>query len=73
MLIPGMIDPLLAEMKRRNVRPKGLKLIGALADLLPRQIIAEASRLLNAPYWNTFGSTETGMLPARRHQVSAGV
>ena len=63
-LIPGMIDPLLAEMKRRNVRPKGLKLIGALADLLPKQVIAEASRLLNAPYWNTFGSTETGMLPA---------
>jgi acyl-CoA synthetase (AMP-forming)/AMP-acid ligase II len=63
-LIPGMIDPLIEEMKRRNIYPKGVRLIGALADLIPPQTVAEASRILHAPYWNTFGSTETGMLPA---------
>lgn len=63
-LLPGMIDRLLEEVKRRNIRPKGIKLVGALADLMPPQTIAEASTLLEAPYWNTFGSTETGMLPA---------
>lgn len=63
-LLPGMIDRVIDELKTRGSKPKGIKLIGALADLLPSQSIAEASRLLEAPYWNTFGSTETGMVPA---------
>jgi acyl-CoA synthetase (AMP-forming)/AMP-acid ligase II len=71
-LIPGMIDPLIEEMKRKNITPKGVRLIGALADLIPPQTVAEASRLLDAPYWNTFGSTETGMLPAAGTRFVAG-
>lgn len=63
-LIPGMIERLVEALRRAGTRPKGIKLIGALADLVPGHLIAEASRLLQAPYWNTFGSTETGMLPA---------
>jgi acyl-CoA synthetase (AMP-forming)/AMP-acid ligase II len=63
-LLPGMIDRVIDEVKRRGGRPKHLKMIGVLADLLPARTIAEASRLLQAPYWNSFGSTETGMLPA---------
>ncbi|MCO5118592.1 MAG: fatty acid--CoA ligase family protein [Burkholderiaceae bacterium] len=70
-LIPGMIEPLVAALRDRNVRPRGLKLIGALADLVPARLIGEASRLLHAPHWNTFGPTETGMLPAAgsRHPI----
>ncbi len=71
-LLPGMIDRMIDEVKSRGVRPKGLKVIGALADLVPLQLIAEASRLLEAPYWNTFGSTETGMLPAAGTIFPAG-
>ncbi|MET0675897.1 MAG: class I adenylate-forming enzyme family protein [Bradyrhizobium sp.] len=71
-LIPGMIDPLLDEMKRRKIVAKGIRLIGALADLIPPQTLAEASRLLGAPYWNTFGSTETGMLPAAGTRFATG-
>lgn len=71
-LIPGMIDPLLEEMKRKNVVAKDVRLAGALADLIPPQILAEASRLLGAPYWNTFGSTETGMLPAAGTRFAVG-
>jgi fatty-acyl-CoA synthase len=71
-LIPGMIDPLLDEMKRNSVIAKDVRLVGALADLIPPQTLAEASRLMGAPYWNTFGSTETGMLPAAGTRFSVG-
>ena len=71
-LIPGMIDPLIEEMKRRNIVAKDVRLAGALADLIPPQTLAEASRLLGAPYWNTFGSTETGMLPAAGTRFAVG-
>ncbi len=72
-LLPGMLDRVVEEMKRRNSRPKGIKLIGALADLVPAPLIAEASRLMEAPYWNTFGSTETGMLPAAGTRFAPGL
>ena len=62
-LIPGMIEPLVQALRQDGIRPKGLKMIGALADLVPAQLVGEASRLMQAPYWNTFGATETGMLP----------
>ncbi|MBE0593104.1 MAG: AMP-binding protein, partial [Gemmatimonadales bacterium] len=71
-LIPGMIEPLVAALRDRDVRPRGLKLVGALADLVPARLIGEASRLLQAPYWNTFGSTETGMLPAAGTRFAIG-
>jgi acyl-CoA synthetase (AMP-forming)/AMP-acid ligase II len=71
-LIPGMIDPLIEEMKRKTAVPKDVRLVGALADLIPPQTIAEASRLFNAQYWNTFGSTETGMLPAAGTRFAIG-
>jgi fatty-acyl-CoA synthase len=71
-LIPGMIDPLLEEMRQKKVVAKNVRLTGALADLIPPQTLAEASRLLGAPYWNTFGSTETGMLPAAGTRFAVG-
>lgn len=71
-LIPGMIEPLVAALRERGVRPRGIKLVGALADLVPAQLIGEASQLLQAPYWNTFGSTETGMLPAAGTRFAIG-
>ncbi len=71
-LIPGMIEPLIEEMKRKRTSPKGVRLVGCLADLIPPQTVAEASRLLGAPYWNTFGSTETGMLPAAGTRFGIG-
>src|SRR5690606_42096762 len=71
-LIPGMIEPLVATLRERGVRPRGIKLAGALADLLPASVVAEASRLLQARYWNTFGSTETGMLPGAGARFAIG-
>ena len=71
-LIPGMIDRLVEALREARVRPSGVKLIGCLADLVPAQLVGEASRLLQAPYWNTFGSTETGMLPAAGTRFAIG-
>ena len=63
-LIPGMIERLVDALRAAAVVPLGIKMIGALPDLVPAQLVGEASRLLRAPYLNSFGSTETGMLPA---------
>jgi len=63
-LIPGMAERVAQAFRNRGVRSKGLKVVGALADLLPKHLISEISSLFEAPYWNTFGSTETGMMPA---------
>lgn len=71
-LIPGMAESVVQAFKARGVRPKGMKVVGALADLFPRPSIAETSRLFEAPYWNTFGSTETGMMPAAGTRFASG-
>lgn len=71
-LIPGMIEPLVEALRDAGVRPAGIRLAGALADLVPPQTIAEASLLLQAPWFNTFGSTETGMLPAAGGRFAIG-
>lgn len=72
-VIPGMIMDFIEVLKQRKVRPKFIGMIGAMADLVPRQQLAEITTLLHAPYLNTFGSTETGMPPATGNYVDIGV
>ena len=45
----AVIDRLLDHMKRNNLQPKGMKEVGVMADLVPRQTIAELTALMNAP------------------------
>jgi fatty-acyl-CoA synthase len=71
-LIPGMIMEFIAVLRRAGVQPRGIGMIGAMADLVPRQQLAEITALLDAPYLNTFGSTETGMPPATANYVAVG-
>jgi fatty-acyl-CoA synthase len=71
-VMPGMIEDMIAGVKRRGSRPKGIKLIGAMADLVPRHQLAEITTLLQAPYANTFGATETGLPPASAGRVPVG-
>ncbi|HLJ64933.1 MAG TPA: AMP-binding protein, partial [Stellaceae bacterium] len=59
-LMPGMIDQVIAELKRTGAKPVGINTLGCMADLVPRHQIAEITALLGAPYVNSFGSTETG-------------
>jgi fatty-acyl-CoA synthase len=46
--------------------------IGCMADLVPRHQIVEATRLFNAPFRNSFGSTETGSPPASAGLIGVG-
>ncbi len=71
-LMPGMIEPLIGELRKRAVRPVGVSLCGAMADLVPAHQIAEVTTLLGAPYLNSFGSTETGVPPASGNQIPVG-
>ncbi|HEY5300732.1 MAG TPA: class I adenylate-forming enzyme family protein [Acetobacteraceae bacterium] len=72
-LMPGAIAPVIEEMQRNPVTPKGIRVIGAMADLVPIHQIAEITRLLGAPYLNSFGATETGLPPASRDLIAPGV
>lgn len=71
--MPGMIDGLIDGLRRNGVRPRGVKLVGAMADLVPLQQIADLTALLNAPYLNSFGATETGLAPASAALLAPGV
>jgi fatty-acyl-CoA synthase len=71
-LIPGMIDAMITALRARPVRPAGIRCCGAMADLVPRQAIAEVTALLDAPFVNSFGSTETGLPPATGALIPVG-
>ena len=71
-LVPASIGPVIQELHRTGLRPKGIKTCGSMADLVPPQQIAEITTLLNAPFRNTFGSTETGNPPASRQLIPIG-
>jgi fatty-acyl-CoA synthase len=71
-LIPGMIEAMIEALRARPVRIAGIAFCGAMADLVPRQQIAEVSALLGAPFLNSFGSTETGLPPATGSLIPIG-
>jgi fatty-acyl-CoA synthase len=72
LLVPGMIESFAATLRTGEIRPKGIRAIGAMADLVPRHQLAEITTLLNAPYANTFGSTETGLPPGTASLIPIG-
>ena len=72
-LMPGMVAEFVSAFKARNAKVKGIELCGAMADLVPREDIAAATKLLNAPFLNTFGSTETGLPPGTGGTIPVGV
>jgi fatty-acyl-CoA synthase len=72
-LIPGMIEAFIDGIKTQQTPIKGVGLCGAMADLVPPQIIAEVTELLQAPYVNSFGSTETGLPPATGSLIPVGI
>lgn len=71
-LIPGMIDAMIGALRERPVRAAGIGCCGAMADLVPRQTIADVTKLLDAPYLNSFGATETGLPPATGALIPVG-
>jgi acyl-CoA synthetase (AMP-forming)/AMP-acid ligase II len=73
LLMPGSIEPIVETLKSSGRRPKGIRAIGAMADLVPRALLAELTALAGAPYLNSFGSTETGLAPASAVMLAPGV
>jgi acyl-CoA synthetase (AMP-forming)/AMP-acid ligase II len=73
LLMPGSIEPIVEMLKSRGKRPKGIRAIGAMADLVPKALLAELTGLAGAPYLNSFGSTETGLAPASAVMLPPGV
>lgn len=69
----AVIDRVIAEMTRHDIRPKGVRFVGVMPDLVPRQQIAALTTLMGAPFANTFGSTETGPVPASKGVIDIGV
>ncbi len=72
-LMPGMIDRVIAELEQTGLKPKGARSIGCMADLVPLDQIARVTELFQAPFKNSFGSTETGSAPASRGMIPIGV
>jgi acyl-CoA synthetase (AMP-forming)/AMP-acid ligase II len=73
LLMPGMVSAFAAELEQRGTVPKGVRLCGVMADLVPAAEIARITSLLGAPYANTFGATETGCPPCSSSLIPVGV
>jgi acyl-CoA synthetase (AMP-forming)/AMP-acid ligase II len=71
-MMPGMVGAFVNLLKERNIKPRNIAIIGAMADLIPRHEIAEATTYFNAPFLNTFGATETGVAPASGALIPIG-
>lgn len=73
LLMPGMVGRFADRLEAGGVRPKGIRVCGVMADLVPPSEIARITSLLGAPYANTFGSTETGCPPCSSSLIPVGV
>ena len=71
--VPGMIEALIDGLRTWQPRLRSLRVVGAMADLVPPHQIAELTALAGAPYMNSFGSTETGLPPASAGLLAPGV
>lgn len=72
-MMPGALDAFIAERRANPLPVKGIKVCGAMADLVPPHQIAELTGLLGAPYLNSFGATETGLPPGTADLIAPGV
>ena len=71
-MMPGAIEPFLARVAERGCTPVGVGVVGAMADLVPRQQLLDLIEVLQAPYLNSFGATETGMPPCSSRLIEPG-
>ena len=71
--MPGTTERMIAALKAESSPPVRVRAVGVMPDLVPRAEIAELTGLLNAPYPNTFGSTETGSPPCSGSCLPPGV
>lgn len=72
-MMPGAIDAFIAERRANPLPVKGVRAVGAMADLVPPHKVAELTGLLDTPYLNSFGATETGLPPATASLIPPGI
>ena len=72
LLMPGMVGRFADLLEARSSRVCGVRVCGVMADLVPPTDLARITTLLQAPYANTFGSTETGCPPCSSSLVPIG-
>ena len=70
--LAGTVGRMLSELKGRGDLRDRVRVVGSMPDLVPRSDIADITTLLNAPFLNTFASTETGLAPASRGRIPIG-
>ncbi len=72
-MMPGTLEAFIAERRANPLPVKGIKVCGAMADLVPPHQIAELTGLLDTPYLNSCGATETGLPPGTADLIAPGV
>lgn len=71
-VISGVIERLVAQLKAQGTKPRSVRVIGAMADLLPSAQLPEVTAVLKAPFLNSFGMTEVGTAPASGGVIGVG-
>jgi fatty-acyl-CoA synthase len=72
-VLPGVVDRVIDALKASGKRPLSVRTVGVVADLVPPERIAELTRLVGAPYCNSFGASECGWPPASKGVIPIGV
>jgi len=73
LLMPGMVGRFADALEGRGSRPRGVKVCGVMADLVPPADIARITRLVGAFFLNASGATETGCPPCSSSLIPIGV
>lgn len=72
-VLPGVVDRVVEALRSTGLRPLSVRTVGVVPDLVPPASIAALTELVNAPYCNSFGTTECGWPPASRSIIPVGV
>jgi len=72
-MMPGALDAFIAERRANPLPVKGIKVCGAMADLVPPHQIAELTALLDTPYPPAPFDVRSGRCMLRMARQSAGL
>jgi fatty-acyl-CoA synthase len=62
-LVPGTFEKVVEALGSEPLPHNQVKVVGVMADLATPAVVADLTRLTGAPFLNSFGMTETGLLP----------
>jgi len=72
-VLPGVVERVVEALRSTGLRPLSVRTVGVVPDLVPPTSIAALTELVNAPYCNSFGTTECGWPPASKAIIPIGV